>query len=137
MTGHFIVDFGPENEEGTIGAHVGLDLDSSAENTVRLEFNHLFDVHILTSDDEFEEALLTTGVRKTRGRVEYMAYSSGEEVEQMKDVRPASGLGPQPSSTQRAPTVSAQQHVEAQDNPDPVDHGVLGNEDLPIGSAVP
>ncbi|CAN1121164.1 hypothetical protein LINPERHAP2_LOCUS617 [Linum perenne] len=125
MTGHFIVDFGADNEEGTIGGHVDLDSDSSAENSVQPKFNHLFDVHIVSSDDEFEEALFTMSVRKTRGRVAYMAYSSGEEVEQIRDVRPASLPGPQPSSTQRAPTASAQLNVEAQENPDLVNHGVL------------
>ncbi|CAN1278112.1 hypothetical protein LINPERPRIM_LOCUS16538 [Linum perenne] len=57
------------------------------------------------------------GVRKTRGRVAYLAYSSGEEVEQIRDVRPTSLVGPQPPSTQRAPTDTAQINVEAQENP--------------------
>ncbi|CAN1156880.1 hypothetical protein LINPERHAP2_LOCUS21199 [Linum perenne] len=78
ITCHFVVDFRADNEEGTIESHVDLESDSYVENSIVTEFIYLFDDDIRTSDDQFEEALFTMGVRKTRARVPYVAYSSGE-----------------------------------------------------------
>ncbi|CAN1797373.1 hypothetical protein LINPERHAP1_LOCUS21245 [Linum perenne] len=99
MTGHFVR---ADNEEGTIESHVDLESDSYVENSIVTEFIYLFDDDIRTSDDQFEEALFTMGVRKTRARVPYVAYSSGEEVEQVIGVQPGSGQGAQPGSGQGA-----------------------------------
>ncbi|CAN1140300.1 hypothetical protein LINPERHAP2_LOCUS11789 [Linum perenne] len=79
MTEHFLAD----KEEGPIGSTMSLDPDSPIDNSVALEFIHLIDDDIRTSDDEFAEALFSMGVRKTMNTVAYMAYSSREEVDQL------------------------------------------------------
>ncbi|CAN1163320.1 hypothetical protein LINPERHAP2_LOCUS24970 [Linum perenne] len=81
MTGHYGVDYGADNEEGTIRSHVNLEVESPLENSVVPEFIRLYDEDIRTSDDELEEALFTMGNRRTGKMVAYMVYFSGEEVE--------------------------------------------------------
>ncbi|CAN1185210.1 hypothetical protein LINPERHAP2_LOCUS37420 [Linum perenne] len=83
MTGHYVADYGADNEEGPIGSNTNSDPDSPIDNSVAPEFIHLIDDDIRTSDDEFAEALFSMGVRKTRNKVAYMEYSSGEEVDQL------------------------------------------------------
>ncbi|CAN1332069.1 hypothetical protein LINPERPRIM_LOCUS35579 [Linum perenne] len=82
MQGISVFEFGADNEEGTIGGPRREEHNSANENSVVAEFSHLVDVDIHTTDDEFEDALYTIGVRRTRRRVEYMAYSSDDETEQ-------------------------------------------------------
>ncbi|CAN1168273.1 hypothetical protein LINPERHAP2_LOCUS27726 [Linum perenne] len=83
MTWHYLADYGADNEEGPIGSNTNSDPDSPIDNSVAPEFIHLIDDDIRTSYDEFAEALFSMGVRKTRNRVAYMEYSSGEEVDQL------------------------------------------------------
>ncbi|CAN1278997.1 hypothetical protein LINPERPRIM_LOCUS16832 [Linum perenne] len=83
-----VYEYGADNEDGTIGDKeddpVGdpFEAHTPPENSVGLEFTHLLDDDLRTTDDEFEDALFTIGVRMTKRRVAYMTYSSGEEVEQ-------------------------------------------------------
>ncbi|CAN1760025.1 hypothetical protein LINPERHAP1_LOCUS7364 [Linum perenne] len=88
MTEFSVYEYGADNEDGTIGDKeddpVGdpFEAHTPPENSVGLEFTHLLDDDLRTTDDEFEDALFTIGVRMTKRRVAYMTYSSGEEVEQ-------------------------------------------------------
>ncbi|CAN1782361.1 hypothetical protein LINPERHAP1_LOCUS15779 [Linum perenne] len=91
MTGFSINEYGADNEDGTMGDiedgangdNDPYDVHTPPENSVvGPEFTHLLGDELRTTDDEFEDALFTIGVRRTKRRVAYMAYSSGEEVEQ-------------------------------------------------------
>ncbi|CAN1269704.1 hypothetical protein LINPERPRIM_LOCUS13678 [Linum perenne] len=82
MTGYCGPDDGPDNEGGTIGSPVQDDIFSKPENPIGHEFMHLVDDELRTSDDEFEDALFTMGIRTTRNKVAYMDFSSGDDVEQ-------------------------------------------------------
>ncbi|CAN1767355.1 hypothetical protein LINPERHAP1_LOCUS10237 [Linum perenne] len=107
MTGYCGPDDGPDNEGGTIGSPVQDDIFSKPENPIGHEFMHLVDDELRTSDDEFEDALFTMGIRTTRNKVAYMDFSSGDDVEQQFE----------PDS------VSAQPHGIGLEGPQPVDSG--------------
>ncbi|CAN1184921.1 hypothetical protein LINPERHAP2_LOCUS37248 [Linum perenne] len=92
--GKFDHDYGADNEDLYIGRNEEEPhLDSLTADSVAPEFIHLVDDDARTTDDEFEEALYHLGVRRTRRRVVFMDYSSGEEVEQLQ--ASAIGLGEQ------------------------------------------
>ncbi|CAN1122801.1 hypothetical protein LINPERHAP2_LOCUS1526 [Linum perenne] len=83
--GKFDHDYGADNEDLYVGRNEeNPHLDSMTANSVTPEFVHLVDEDNRTTDDEFEEALYHMGIRRTRRRVAYMDYSSGEEVEQLQ-----------------------------------------------------
>ncbi|CAN1163096.1 hypothetical protein LINPERHAP2_LOCUS24850 [Linum perenne] len=92
--GKFDHDYGADNEDVYVGRNEEEPhLDSLTADSVAPEFIHLVDDDARTTDDEFAEALYHMGIRRTRRRVAYMDYSSGEEVEQLEDS--AIGLGAQ------------------------------------------
>ncbi|CAN1786850.1 hypothetical protein LINPERHAP1_LOCUS17390 [Linum perenne] len=83
--GKFDHDYGADNEDLYVGRNEeDPHLDSMTDDSVAPEFVHLVDEDNRTTDVEFEEALYHMGIRRTRRRVAYMDYSSGEEVEQLQ-----------------------------------------------------
>ncbi|CAN1812972.1 hypothetical protein LINPERHAP1_LOCUS26705, partial [Linum perenne] len=78
--GKFDHDYGVDNEDLYVGRNEeDPHLDSMTADSVAPEFVHLEDEDNRTTDDEFEETLYHMGIRRTRRRVAYMDYSSGEE----------------------------------------------------------
>ncbi|CAN1761906.1 hypothetical protein LINPERHAP1_LOCUS8103 [Linum perenne] len=125
MTGYCGPDYGADNEDGVIGSAIEPEWDSPPENFVGQEFLHLLGDDLRITDDEFEDALCTMGVRRTRKRVAYLAYSSDEEVEEVFVSHSASarqaivghdqasehdlGIGPQEQASHQFPSSVAQQ----------------------------
>ncbi|CAN1779294.1 hypothetical protein LINPERHAP1_LOCUS14697 [Linum perenne] len=91
--GKFDHDYGADNEDLYVGRNEeDPHLDSMTADSVAPEFVHLVDDDNRTTDDEFEEALYHMGIHRTRRRVAYMDYSSGEEDEEV-DQQQASVIG--------------------------------------------
>ncbi|CAN1764555.1 hypothetical protein LINPERHAP1_LOCUS9309 [Linum perenne] len=77
MTGYLGLDYGADNEDGTIGSQVQPCFDSPPENLVGPEFSHLVDNDLRTTNDEFEDTLFMMGVRRTGKRVAFWIIRPG------------------------------------------------------------